>query len=176
MSVCISAFFPGEKNILQSVFFPLSAQLLCLSVCFLRLRLPPRLPVSPPACLLACFPGRASLPSALSCAAVHTLSLLCSPVKWVPHGPAGCSRSLHGWQRHAADRQPKIKKEKKKQNAHLKVTLTQSKGSKVTPSRPWECNRFESGLSLSQNTTTTSPHVDLPGCCVLNWVWGQDAY
>lgn len=128
-------------------------------------------PVSPPACLPACFPGRASLPSALSCAAVHTLSLLCSPVKWVPHGPAGCSQSLHGWQRRAADRQPKIKK-----NTHSKVTLTQSKGSKVTPSRPWECNRFESGLSLSQNTTTTSPHVYLPGCCVLNWVWGQDAY
>lgn len=84
----------------------MSAQLLCLSVCFLRLRLPP---VSLP----ACFPGQAkpsaSLPSLPSCA-VYALSLLCSPVKWVPHGAAGCSLCTSGTGARRTEQAPNTRK------------------------------------------------------------------
>lgn len=114
-------------------------------------------PVSPPACLPACFPGRASLPSALSCAAVHTLSLLCSPVKWVPHGPAGCSQSLHGWQRRAADRQPKIKE--------IHTRKSHSHSQKVQRSLPADLENA-TVLKVASRSVKTPPPPPLMSICL----------
>lgn len=147
--MCISAFF--LKISFSLSFFLCLVSCSAISICFVRLCLPP---ISLP----ACFPGQAkpssSLPSPLSCA-VYALSLLCSPVKWVSHGPTACSLRTTGRGAEQTD-------------TKYTVTRTQSKGSKVTSSRPWDRNC----LKVASHSVKTSPllFVSRLGFLVLNWV------